>query len=282
MSGLFSPLMANTWLEAAVVAVVAGVVGFFVVARGEAFAAHAIPQGAFAGAAGAALLGVSTLAGVGAFAFLGSLAIARWGRRARHDVATALTLVGSLGLGSLFLGLSTQYSEETFSLLFGEPLAVSRAELLPSAAIAVACLLLTAGIARPLLLASVAPELLAARGKKPERLETWFLLALGAATTLALPVVGALLVFSLMIGPPSAARSLARQPASAVALSAGLAVLTVGASITAAYFSNWPLGFFVGILGVAWYAAGRLARARSSLPRLATSASGYSQVDEGD
>ena len=260
--GLFSSFMTGTWLEATVVAVVAGVVGFFVVVRGAAFAAHAIPQGAFTGAAGAALAGVSTLVGVGTFSLLAVAAIARWGRRARHDVVTALILVGLLGLGSLFLSMSSQYSEQTFSLLFGEPLAVSAAQVIPSALIAVGCLVLVATIYRRLLLASVAPELASAQGFSPERVESWFLLSVGAATTLALPVVGALLVFSLMLGPASAARSLARQPLSAVALSVALALLTVWASIVAAFYSNWPLGFFVGALGVFWYVLGRAAQLR--------------------
>ena len=262
--GLFSSIMDGTWAEASIVAVVAGVVGFFVVVRGATFAAHAIPQGAFTGAAGAALIGANTLAGVGAFAFLGAIVIARWGRRARHDVVTALSLVGLLGLGSLFLGLSTEYAEQTFSFLFGEPLAVSTAEVLPSAAIGAACLLLVAAIFRPLMLTSVAPELAAAQGVKPDRVETWFLLSVGAATTLALPVVGALLVFSLMIGPPSAARFLARRPGAAIATSVALTLATVWVAITAAYFSDWPLGFFVGTFGVAWFVAGRVAQARTA------------------
>ena len=83
--------MVDTWLEASVMAVVAGTVGFFVVLRGSTFAAHAIPQGAFTGAAGAALIGASTLLGVGVFALLGVLAIACWGRRGRNDVVVALS-----------------------------------------------------------------------------------------------------------------------------------------------------------------------------------------------
>ena len=84
LSGLFSGFMVDTWLEASVMAVVAGVVGFFVVFRGSTFAAHAIPQGAFTGAAGAALVGANTLVGVGLFSLLGAVSIARWGRRGRR------------------------------------------------------------------------------------------------------------------------------------------------------------------------------------------------------
>jgi zinc/manganese transport system permease protein len=257
-SGLFTGFMANTWAVASIMAVVAGAVGFFVVLRGATFAAHAIPQGAFTGAAGAALIGVSTLLGVGVFALVGVVAIAWWGRRGRHDVVTALSLVTLLGIGALFLSMSNEYSEQTFSLLFGEPLAVSASEILPTAAIGAACLGLVVLVYRPLVLSTIAPELAAAQGTRPERIELWFLLAVGAATTMALLVVGALLVFSLMIGPPAAARYLTNRPAGALALSSALALLTVWLSIAASFWSNWPIGFFVGSLAAAWYVTGRL------------------------
>ena len=99
--------MVNAWEVASIVAVVAGVVGFFTVLRGSAFAAHAIPNGSFAGAAGASLIGVSTILGLGVFALVGALGIGLLGRRGRHDVATALALVMMLGLGALFLSFST-------------------------------------------------------------------------------------------------------------------------------------------------------------------------------
>ncbi len=263
LSGLFSGFMVGTWLEASVMALVAGAVGFFVVLRGSSFAAHAIPQGAFTGAAGAALIGANTLLGVGTFSLLGVVAIARWGRRGQHDVVTALSLVTLLGIGSLFLSMSTQYAEQTFSLLFGEPLAVSSSDLLPTAVLGAACIIMVVVLFRPLMLSSVAPELAAARGIRPARIELLFLLSVGVATTMALPVVGALLVFSLMIGPPATARFVTDRPALAMALSGALGLVTVWVSITASFWSNWPIGFFVGTFAVVWYVIGRcLARWR--------------------
>ncbi|HXR22804.1 MAG TPA: metal ABC transporter permease [Acidimicrobiales bacterium] len=263
LSGLFSGFMVDTWLQASVMAVVAGAVGFFVVLRGSSFAAHAIPQGAFTGAAGAALIGANTLVGVGTFSLLGVVAIARWGRRGQHDVVTALCLVTVLGIGSLFLSMNTEYSEQTFSLLFGEPLAVSSSDLLPTALLGAGCITMVVVLFRPLMLSSVAPELAAARGIRPARIELLFLLSVGVATTMALPVVGALLVFSLMIGPPATARFVTDRPALAMAVSGALGLITVWVSITASFWSNWPIGFFVGTFAVVWYATGRsLARWR--------------------
>jgi zinc/manganese transport system permease protein len=254
---VFSGFMQNTWLVATIVAVVAGVVGFFVVLRGSAFVADALPTGAFAGAAGASLIGVSTLAGLTVFSLAGALVIGWLGRRSRHDVATALTLVLMLGLGALFLSFSQEYSAEIYSLLFGEVLGISVNEVAPVAALGAVCILAILAMFRPLMLASVMPELGEARGVRSHRIEMYFLVVIALATSMALPVVGALLIFSLMIGPPAAARSFTSDPYLALALSVVIAVAVVWTAIAASYASNWPVGFFVGIIGAACYALGR-------------------------
>jgi zinc/manganese transport system permease protein len=254
---MFAPFMVNAWTAATIVAVVAGVVGFFVVLRGAAFVADAVPQGAFAGAAGASLIGVSTLAGLAVFALAGALGIGWLGHRGRRDVATALTLVLMLGLGSLFLSFTTEYSSEIFALLFGEVLGVSTGEILPIALLGLGCVLTVIVLYRPLLLSSVAPESGAARGISGARMELAFLIIVAIATSMTLPVVGALLIFSLMIGPPAAARSLTSNPLAAMGLSVALALATVWMAIAASFVTNWPVGFFVGTGGAACYAAGR-------------------------
>src|ERR1700728_337208 len=129
---MFTGFMTNAWLVATIVAVVAGVVGFFIVLRGAAFVADAVPQGAFAGAAGASLLGINTLVGLAVASLTGALSIGWLGRRGRQDVATALTLVVMLGLGALFLSFSVEYAPEIYSLLFGEVLGISTNELIPT------------------------------------------------------------------------------------------------------------------------------------------------------
>ena len=258
---MLSGFMVNTWIVATIVAVVAGAVGFFVVLRGSAFVADALPTGAFAGAAGASLIGVNTLVGLGVFSLLGALGIGWLGRRGRQDVATALTLVMMLGLGSLFLSFSGQYASEVYSLMFGEVLGISVNEVAPVAflgAVSVAALVV---LYRPLLLTSVMPALGESRGIRAARVETLFLVVLAVATSMALPVVGALLLFSLMIGPPAAARSFTDTPALAIGLSVVIAIGTVWAAIAASYQTNWPVGFFVGALGAVWYAVGRAATA---------------------
>jgi len=255
---MFASFMINTWAVATIVAPVAGVTGFFVVLRGSAFPAHAIPKGAFAGAAGAALLGISTLLGLAVFSLLGALGIGILGRRhGRHDVATALTLVMMLALGAAFLSRTTEYEPEIYSLLFGEVLGVSSAELLPVAILGALCIVAVTALYRPLTLASAVPGIAEARGVRSHRIEICFLIVVALATAMTVPVVGALLIFSLMIGPPAAARSLTSQPARAIALSVAIALVTVWAAIAASYLSSWPVGFFVGTLSALSYATGR-------------------------
>ncbi len=254
---MFAGFMINAWVTATIVAVVAGVVGYFVVLRGEAFPAHAIPKGAFAGAAGAALLGISTLIGLAVFSLLGALAIGTLGRRGRNDVVTALTLVMMLALGAAFLSRTTQYEPEIYSLLFGEILGVSASQILPITVLAAVCLAAVAAFYRPLTLTSVVPEIAEARGIRGRRVEIAFLIVLALATTMTVPVTGALLIFSLMIGPPAAARSLTSRPGLAMILSVAIALVTVWAAIAASYLYNWPVGFFVGALAALSYGTGR-------------------------
>jgi zinc/manganese transport system permease protein len=228
-----------------------------VVLRGSAFPAHAIPKGAFAGAAGASLLGINTLIGLAVFSLLGALGIGSLGRRGRHDVATALALVMMLALGAAFLSRSSEYEPQVYSLLFGEVLGVSTTQIVPVAAFAVVCGAAIAVLYRPLMLSSIVPEVAQARGICAYRIEMCFLIVVALATAVTVPVVGALLIFSLMIGPPAAARSLTNRPLLAMLLSVVIALLTVWAAIAASYACNWPIGFFVGALGALSYGLGR-------------------------
>ncbi|MGA2123533.1 MAG: metal ABC transporter permease [Acidimicrobiales bacterium] len=255
---MFSSFMVNAWLIGSVVAVVAGVVGFFVVMRGSAFAAHAIPNGAFAGAAGANLIALNPLIGLGVFSLAAALGIATLSRRGRADAVTALALVMMLALGAAFISQSTEYEPAIFSLLFGEILGVSTGQLWPVIALGVVCIGAVAFFYRPLLMSSIAPEIAAARGLKPQRLELIFLVILACATTMTVPVVGALLIFTLMIGPPAAARSFSDRSLVAMALSVVLALLTIWGALACSFTTNWPVGFWVGTFSALWFIAGRL------------------------
>lgn len=255
---MFDSFMINTWIAGTMVAVIAGVVGFFVVLRRASFLAHAIPHGAFAGAAGAVLVGANTLLGLGVFAAAGALTVSLLGRRARSDVVTALTLVMMLGLGALFLSMSSEYSSEVYSLLFGQILGVSSVQILPISGLGAVCLVAVGLFYRPMLSSSVLPEMAQARGIGVGAISIVFSLIVATATTMSVPIVGALLMFSLLVGPPAAARSFTARPHRAIALAVCLAVLTVWVSIAASYLTEWPVGFFVTALSALFYGAGRL------------------------
>ena len=255
---MFSGFMENAWIIGSVVAVVAGVVGFFVVMRGAAFSAHAIPNGAFAGAAAANLIGINTLVGLGAFSLAAALGIGKLSRRGRADAVTALALMLMLALGAAFLSQSTQYEPQIFSLLFGEILGVSAGQIWPVAALGAICILAVAVFYRQLLLTAIAPDMAAARGLRPERIEMIFLVVLACATTMTVPVVGALLIFTLMIGPPAAARSFSDRALVALGLSVVMALITIWAALACSFTTNWPVGFYVGSFSAAWFVIGRL------------------------
>jgi zinc/manganese transport system permease protein len=254
---MFSGFMVNAWEVGTMVAVVGGVVGFFVVLRGSAFPAHAIPNGAFAGAAGANLIAVNPLIGLGVFSFGAALGIGALSRRGRSDAVTALALVMMLALGAAFLSLSTQYEPQIFSLLFGEILGVSSNEILPVALLGLVCIAAVAVLYRPLLLASIAPDVAAARGLRPQRLEIAFLVVIACATTMTVPVVGALLIFTLMLGPAAAAQCFTNRAGRAMLGSVAIALVTIWLALASAYETNWPVGFYVSVFSAAWYGIGR-------------------------
>lgn len=256
---MFANFMIHTWIVATLVAIVAGMVGFLVVMRGATFAAHALPMCAFSGAAASSLFGIHPFYGVLAFSGLGAAGVGHLGQRARHEVATALTLVTLLGLGTLFLSMTSNYSQEVYALLFGQVFGVNTAQVLAVAIAGAIAVAVTVVLFRPFLLSAVSAELGEIQGVSARRMELCFLAVLALATATALSVVGALLVFTLMIAPPAMARSLSSQPMRAMCYSAGIALAIVWTAIALSYLTNWPLGFFVGVLGAVLYALERAA-----------------------
>jgi zinc/manganese transport system permease protein len=134
---------------------------------------------------------------------------------------------------------------------------VSTSELAPVIALGAVCVLAVAVLFRPLLLSSIAPDIAAARGLRPQRLEIAFLVVIACATTMTVPVVGALLIFTLMIGPSAAAQCFTNRVGRALIGSVVIALLTIWMALACAYESNWPVGFYVSVFSAAWYGIGR-------------------------
>jgi zinc/manganese transport system permease protein len=249
--------MIHAWIGGTIVAVLSAFIGFFVVLRGSSFAAHALPQAGFAGGAGAVLLNINPVYGLAAFAVGGALLIGYLGRKERNDVITALTLVTALGTGALFLGLTNRYATGAYALLFGQIVGVSSGQVVDTAVLGLVCLLCLAILYRPLLLASVSREIAEARGVPVRLLEILFLVIVGLASAVIVPVVGALLCFSLLIGPNAASIYLTSRPGKVMVLSLAFSLVNIWASIVFAYVTGWPIGFFVSMIGALLYAFAR-------------------------
>lgn len=252
--------MRNAFAASTIVAVVAGAIGYFLVLRGETFAGHALSHVGFAGATGAVLVGLSPFVGLTAFTLLAGLGISIVGQRANRDVAIGIVLTLSLGLGLLFLHFYTAYAGMATSLLFGNVLGIGQQTVWLLLGMAVVTLAGLALISRPLLFASLQPELAEARGVPLRRLSALFMLIVALATAQAIQIVGVLLVFALMVAPAAAALRLTRHFLTGFLLAIGLAVGIAWLSLLLAYFTDWPTSFWITGLGGFAYALSHLRR----------------------
>jgi zinc/manganese transport system permease protein len=248
--GIFDyEFMRNAFAAATIVAIVSGAIGYFLVLRGETFAGHALSHVGFAGATGAALIGVAPFAGLTLFTILAGAGIGILGQRANRDVAIGLVLTLSLGLGLLFLHFYTAYAGMATNLLFGNVLGISLGTVWILLAMATATLAGLAIISRPLLFASLQPELAEARGLRTGGLTAAFMVIVALATAQAIQIVGVLLVFALMVAPAATALRLTRTFAAGIGLSVALAVVIAWLSLLLAYFTDWPTSFWITALG---------------------------------
>jgi len=246
--------MQNAFIAAGIVALLAGVTGFFLVLRGQAFAGHAVSHVGFAGATGAALIGMSPLWGLILMTLLGGIAMGTLGERLQgSDIAIGTVLSLALGLGMLFLHFFTAYATQATALLFGNVLGVSRDTLWILAGLAMVCLLILAVMVRPLVFASLQPELAEAKGVSLRRVSVLFLAIVALATAECIQIVGALLVFTLMVGPAATAQRLTSHLGRGILLSAALALSEAWLGISMAYYTDWPTSFWITAFSVGTY-----------------------------
>ncbi|MBE7209623.1 MAG: metal ABC transporter permease [Gluconacetobacter diazotrophicus] len=254
--------MRHAFAAGAVVAVVSGLVGFFLVLRGQSFAGHALSHVGFTGATGAVLLGAPPLWGLIAATLLSGIGMGALGDRiAGRDVAIGLVLAGALALGLLFLHFFTAYASQATALLFGNVFGVDRATVRTLALVGLVSLLGLALVARPLLFATLQPELAEARGVPLRLLSILFLSVVALATAGCAQIVGVLLVFTLMVGPAAAAQRVASTLGVGLALSAVLALIECWGGIALAWFTDWPASFWITALsGLAFVACAVVSR----------------------
>jgi zinc/manganese transport system permease protein len=249
--------MRTAFAASGVAAVLAGTVGFFLVLRGQTFAGHALSHVGFTGATGALLFGLSPLAGLVGFTLIAGIGMGLFGEKlAERDVAIGMMLSLALGLGLLFLHFYTAAATQAAALLFGNVLGVDSSALLTLVALAALSLAALAAIGRPLVFASIQPELAEARGVPLRFVSSAFLAIVAVAVAECAQIVGVLLVFTLMVGPAAAAMNLTRRLPLAIALSAALALAEAWGGLTLAYYTDWPTSFWITALsGIVFFGA---------------------------
>lgn len=252
---LTSAFMRNALIGGTLVALAAGLIGYFIVVRNSAFAAHALAHIGFPGATGAVLVGLPVTVGLGVFCVGGALVIGALGKRAEErEVATGTVLAAATGLGLFFSSLATKSSSTVTNVLFGNLLAITHDQLVMFGIVLAVLAVAVAIIYRPLLFASVNPEVAEAKGVPVRVLSVVFMALLGLSVTMAVQAVGTLLLFALVVTPAATAIMLTARPATAMAASTALAVLAVWLGLAVSAMFNVPPSFvIVTIVTVVWF-----------------------------
>jgi zinc/manganese transport system permease protein len=258
-------LLQNSILAGAVLGIVGGLIGVFVMSRDLAFAVHGISELSFAGAAAGLLLGVGVVEGSLVGSIIAAAVIGLLGSRARdRNSITAVLMPFGLGLGILCLALYPGRTSNKFGLLTGQIVAVDDPKL---NSLAIISLIVVVGlfiIWRPLTFASVDADVAAARGVPVRALSLVFMLLLGLAVAVSVQVVGALLVLSVLVTPAAAALRVSSSPIVVPVLSTAFALVSLVGGILLALGSSVPISPYVTTISFLIYLVCRIASARRS------------------
>jgi len=257
--------MQNALAAGTLVAVLAGAAGYFVVLRGQSFVTHMLSQVGFPGAAAAVLVHVSPVLGLLAFCGTAAVGIGWAGRglgagTRAESAAVGSILAFSLGLGLLFFRLYAGSTQGIYGFLFGTILGIADRDVQLTLAVAVVALAALAVIGRPLVFATIDPDVADARGVPVRAIGIAFLLIVALAVAITVQIVGTLLIFSLLVAPAASAIQLTARPGPALALSVGISLAVTWLGLAVAYFTNVPVGFVVTTFAFAPYLALRVAR----------------------
>jgi len=259
--------MQHAFEAGTIVAIVAGVVGYFVVLRRLAFAAHALSHIGFAGAAGAILASLNPLIGLLVFTTGGSAVMASLGRRSTNrDTQVGTVLAFMLGLGVLFISLYKGYATEAYSLLFGEILGISSGDVLATLIAGLLTLLVMALFYRRLLFASLDADVAQAKGVSVSSIHFIFMVLIALATAISVQVVGVLLIFALMVTPAAAAQCSTKRPAQGLAVTVGIALFVTWLGLFVSFYVPYPVSFFITTSTFIIYLAARLLRRTPAHP----------------
>ncbi len=260
-------LVKNSIIAGALLGVVGGMIGPFVMTRDLAFAVHGISELSFAGASAALLFGVNVVVGSIGGSMLAALLIGVLGARARErNSIIAVLMPFGLGLGILFLALYKGRSANKFGLLTGQIVSVDDPQLL---VLVIISLVVIAGLFflwRPLSFSSVDADVARAKGLPVTGISIAFMILLGLATAVSIQIVGALLVLSLLVTPAAAAMRVTASPLLTPLLSVAFAVTSVVGGILLALGGGLPISPYVTTISFLIYIVCRLIgnrRARS-------------------
>jgi zinc/manganese transport system permease protein len=249
----------NAFLAGSCVAVVAAVAGYFMVVRGLTFAGHALPNIGFAGAAGAVLLGIDPVIGLYIFTIGAAISIGLLGKEVNErDTSIGIIMTFALGIGILFLSLYSGYAESVYSILFGQIVGISQVDVLITAISSLLTLGMFLVLFRPLLFSSFDQDVAIARGVPVRLLAMIFLILIAITVSLSVQVVGALLVFTLLVGPAATAIRIVQRPLWTIVIAIILGVAYTWLGIFFAANSNWPVSFYIATLSFGVYLPVRL------------------------
>lgn len=254
------PFIQNALLVGGCVAIVAAIIGYFLILRGLTFAGHALPNIGFAGAAGAVMLGIDPVFGLFAFTIGAAVGIGLLGKEVRErDISIGILMTFALGLGLMFLSLYAGYAERVYSILFGTILGISQQDVLITLLASLLTIAVLFVLFRPLLFTSLDPEVAQARGIPVRLLAIVFLVLVAISVSMSIQVVGALLVFTLLIGPAATATRIVQRPLWAILLAIllGVSYSCLGI-ILAANNGSWPVSFYIATISFAIYLPVRL------------------------
>jgi zinc/manganese transport system permease protein len=252
--------MQHAFEAGTIVALSAGVIGYFVVLRGLSFAAHALSHIGFAGATGAVVLGATPIVGLLVFTMSAGAVMGALGQRLRgRDVTIGLVMAWSLGLGLLFTALYQGSAQLAIGILFGQIFGITTRDVAVTFVAGGVTVLLVVAVYRPLLFATLDEEVAEAKGVAVRGLSIAFMVILAVAVSEAVQVVGVLLIFALIVAPAAIAERFTTRPSRGIVLSAILAVLFTWAGLTVAYYIPYPVGFFITSFALGTYLLARLA-----------------------
>ena len=260
--------MQHAYEAGTIVALSAGIIGYFVVLRGLSFAAHALSHIGFAGATGAVVAGATPIVGLLVFTMSAGAVMGALGQRLRgRDVTIGLVMAWSLGLGLLFTYLYKGPAQLAIGILFGQIFGITTAEVVVTFVAGFLTVLALVAIYRPLLFATLDEEVAEAKGVPVRGLSIAFMVILAVAVSEAVQVVGVLLIFALIVAPAAIAERFTTRPSRGLLLSAALAVLFTWAGLTVAYYLPYPVGFFITTIAFGSYVLARVAAPTLIRPR---------------